>query len=438
MLLTERVDNYGMGEEGVIKKDGFVIFVSYAIKGELVKVRIDHVKRNYAYATLIEVIEPSPYRRKPVCTRFPRCGGCGLLHLEYSEQLKLKRANVDKLLEKSLPDGVTAEEVVPSEEYGYRNKLSIPFGTTLGRVSLGFYREGTHKVVSTRKCFLNGDWAEQLISIMLDYAEKFNLTAYTDDNKKGLLRHLVARQLKDGLSVTLVVNGDSVPHRDYLVDALKSVFPRFTLYLSVNKSDTNVIFGDRLIRLYGEELKGSLLGVDFPVSPYSFMQINIPIAERILTDVISVISSYPDAVVIDAYAGIGVLGAIIARNGNPIVNIEIIPSAVEDGKRLYRELGIDGEFRLGDTARILPDVLDSVKESGRVVLLLDPPRKGLSSEVVATINANADKIDEIVYISCNPATLARDVAALDFTPTSVRPYDMFPNTRHVETVVYLK
>lgn len=437
MFLTERVDNYGMGEEGVVRKDGFVIFVPYALKGELVKLRIDHVKRNYAYATLIEVIEPSPYRRKPVCTRFPRCGGCQLLHLEYSEQLKLKRANVAKLLEKSLPVGVEVEEVVSSDEYGYRNKLSLPFGMTSGRVSLGFYREGTHKVVSTRKCFLNGDWAEKLISIMLDYAEKFNLTAYTDDNKKGLLRHLVARKVGDGLSVTVVINGDTLPHGEHLVEMLKEAFSDFTLYISINREDTNVIFGDRLVKLYGEDRRGSLLGVEFPISPYSFMQVNIPIAEKILSDVVSRLSAYPDATVIDAYAGIGVLGTIIARNGNPIVNIEIVPSAVEDGKKLYRNLGIEGEFFLGDSAKILPDVLNSVKSDRRIFLLLDPPRKGLSHDVVATINAHADKIDGIVYISCNPATLARDIVALDFTPTSVRPYDMFPNTRHVESVVYL-
>lgn len=437
MFLTERVDNYGMGEEGVVKKDGFVIFVPYALKGELVKFRIDHVKKNYAYATLLEVIDPSPHRRKPVCTRFPRCGGCQLLHLEYSEQLELKRANVTKLLDKSLPSGVKVEEVVPSDEYGYRNKLSLPFGMTSGRVSLGFYREGTHKVVSTRKCFLNGDWAEKLISVMLDWAEKFDLTAYTDDNKRGLLRHLVARQLECGLSVTVVINGDTLPHSEYLIDALKEVFDDFTLYVSVNRADTNVIFGDRLVKLYGDDRVGRLLGVEFPISPYSFMQVNIPIAERILSDVVSYLSSYPDATVIDAYAGIGVLGTIIARNGNPIVNIEIVPSAVEDGKKLYERLGIDGKFFLGDAAKILPDVLNSVGDGRRVFLLLDPPRKGLSSDVVATINAHSDMIDGIVYISCNPATLARDIAALDFTPTEVRPYDMFPNTRHVETIVCL-
>ncbi len=437
--LVERVDNYGMGEESVIKKDGFVIFVPYSLKGELVRIRIDHVKKNFAYATLLEVIEPSPYRRKPVCTRFPRCGGCQFLHVEYSEQLKIKKQNIENLLKKVLPDGTHIDDVVPyPKEFGYRNKLSLPFGVTEGKVSLGFYREGTHKVVSTKKCFLNGDWAETLISLVLDYAESEHLTAYTDDNKRGLLRHLVARNLGDGISVTLVINGDTLPKKETLINLLKEKFSDFTLYISINKQDTNVIFGDRLIKLYGADRYGKLCGTTFPVSPYSFVQVNLDIAEKIISRLTEEVIKIGSPVFIDAYSGIGVIGTIIGKSGTQIANIEIIPSAVEDGKKLYKNLNLDVDFYQGDSAKILPTLLKNLNENGQqTFLFLDPPRKGLSKEVIDTVNHEKSKISKIAYLSCNPATLARDLSLLNFQISSVTPYDMFPDTSHVETLVLL-
>ncbi len=427
----------GISGEGIAKVGGYVVFVPFAIVGERVKIRIEHVKKQYAHAVLIEVITPSPYRRKPVCTRFFRCGGCSMLHVEYAKQLEIKKKALLSTLYKNTHVEYTVDDVVPSTpEYPYRNKLTLPFGLTEGKVSLGFYRQNSHKVVSTLKCFLNGDWAEDLIAVILDYARRYNLTVYNEESGKGLLRHLVARYLDGFLSVVLVINGDSIPHQAQLIDSISEKFPQFSLYLSINKKATNVVFGDRLVTLKEGEQHATILSVKFPVHPLAFVQVNIPIATKIYDRIVDWVNPSQDTIFVDAYAGIGVLGCLMAQRGATVYNVEIVKEAVDSGKKLYQNHAVQSTFIEGDAAVELPKILKTIDNNKEVYIFLDPPRKGLSQEVVDAVNKiGEDRRVHLIYLSCNPATLSRDMQKLHYTPTSITPYDMFPTTEHLETLV---
>ncbi len=436
-LTVDIIDSSTSGA-GIAKVNGCVVFVPFAIVGERVVVRIDYVKRQYANATLLEIVEPSPHRRKPVCTRFFRCGGCSMLHIDYDKQLEIKHQALKTTIFKNTHQEYPIDDVVASSpEYPYRNKLTLPFGLTEGRVSLGFYRQGSHKVVSTLKCFLNGDWAEQLIGIVLDYCRAHNLSVYSEETGKGLLRHLVARYLDGMLSVVLVVNGKTIPHQEDLMARLGARFDKFSLYLSVNKARTNVVFGDQLIALKEGEQYATILGVRFPVHPMSFVQVNLPIASKIYAEIVKAVNPDKKTIFIDAYAGIGVLGCLMAQRGATVYNIEIVKEAVVNGKKLYRDNNLDATFVEGDAAIELPKILDDIDNDSEVYIFLDPPRKGVAQEVVDSVNKCGAKARvKLIYLSCNPATLSRDMSRLDYTPVSITPYDMFPTTEHLETLVF--
>ncbi len=437
MFLDVQIVDSGIGGEGIAKLDNYVIFVPFTIVGEKVKIRIDHVKKNFAYATLIEVLEGSVYRRKPVCTRFFRCGGCSMLHMDYDKQLEVKQKALKTTLYKNTRTDYDIKDIVPNiQEYPYRNKLSIPFGMTEGRVSVGFYRQSSHKVVSTLKCFLNGDWAEQLIAIVLEYAKDNNLTVYNEETGQGLLRHLVARYLDGFLCIVLVVNGDKVKNIVQLSKKIEAVFPQYSLYISVNKKKTNVIFGDRLIGIKDTAQYATLCGVRFPVHPMAFVQVNLYIAEKIYNNIVDMVKPDKNTIFIDAYAGIGVLGTLMAENGAEVYNVEIVKEAVESGQKLYMDNNLKSQFVCGDAALELPKIINNIDKNKRVYIFLDPPRKGVSQAVIDTINTLKKEVDvNLIYLSCNPATLSRDMAKLDFLPTEIIPYDMFPATEHLETLV---
>ena len=545
------IEDSGINGEGIAKKDGVVVFVPFAIKGERVYVRIDYVKKNYAYATLLDVIEISPFRVKPICNRFTRCGGCDMLHVAYEEQLRIKKHALQTTFAKNYPYPVDIDDVRPSKQFEYRNKLAIPFGTVNGRTAVGFYREGTHKIVSITKCFLQGKWAEDLIEIVLDYANEYDIFAYDAERKSGVLRHLYARMTEGFLSVTLVVT--KFPRGVVrLNEALATKFPKYALYLNFNTKETNVILGDKTEFIGGKEENIEIRNVKTTLDPNSFLQVNDMIRDLIYDEVDKMISVGAGSVVFDAYAGIGLLGASFAKKNAKVYNLEIVKEAVQDGDRLVKENGLENkvmniccdsaeklpvllkearedllkcsvhemrlrhkyfdlikrgektvELRLCDEKRskvkvgesicfqdmetdekILCEVVSLDKfpsfetlfskvdvarcgmkdvsepvafmtefytkeeqaENGvlaigvkvikpRLIVILDPPRKGCAEAVLNALN----DADELIYISCNPATLTRDLAILSptFVPTKIIPFDMFPNTRHLETLVQL-
>lgn len=438
-----KIDDFGMNGEGLAHAEGFTVFIPFAIPGEKVNAAVEYAKRGSAYAELKEILEHSPLRIKPPCNRTGRCGGCDLMHVEYSAQLALKKKNLQTVLRKNAGCEFPVSDVVPSPEiYGYRNKMALPFGTVGGKTALGFFREGSHKIVSITKCFLQGEWAEKLINITLNWANASGLTVYDEESGKGLLRHLVARYIGGLLNLTLVVNGNSVPKIESYTEALRAAFPRVSLYLSPNTERTNVIMGKRVVPLsVTDDDYVTVSGIKIRVNPFSFFQVNDGVRALIYEKVLSEIPF--GSTVIDAYAGVGLLGAILIKNRNArVYNIEIVREAVLDADRLTAENGLSGRTVniCGDAAEELPKLLraTALTSSGALTVVLDPPRKGVAPEVIAALSVS-ESLTKLIYISCNPATLSRDLALLtpSFDINSITPFDMFPHTRHLETLVCL-
>ncbi len=452
--------DYGNNGEGIAKQDGRVIFLPFAMKGEIVNARIKHVKKDYAFAEIIDLVEPSPYRVKPPCNRFMRCGGCDIMHIEYKEQLRLKQGALYNTLRKNFKEAFTIDSCVESAEvFGYRNKIMLPFGIVNGRTVVGFYSEGTHKVVPITKCFLHGDWAEKLIEALIIYAERNNISVYDETTEQGVLRHAAARYLNGKLSLAIVINAGELPNADSLIKLLDERFTDYCLYYSPNRAHNNVIMGDSAVLLKGEPLKAEINGIRYELNPLSFLQVNDSIRDAIYQRIIEKVIESGSSAVIDAYAGVGLLGAMLARLGLPVYNIEIVKEAVIDADKLAEANGLTHLITNinGDAEVELPKLFDYFNNTyPRITVILDPPRKGCSREIIDALNSlylskepdnslNGDyqhnaPIVDIIYISCNPATLSRDLALLapSYRPTSITPYDMFPHTKHLETLVCLK
>ncbi len=431
------VVDLGIEGEGVVKYGAFPIFVPFALPGEKVRVRLNYVKKDVAFGDLIEVLTPSNERVKPRCCYFGKCGGCDLQHMSHALQLETKRVFVERSLLRNGGIEFAVPPVVALNEWGYRNKLSLPFGVNgEKKVVLGFYEKRTHKVVSLKHCALNGDRAATLISIVTEWANEHGLSVYDERTGKGLLRHLVAR-LTNFVSAVVVINGKSLPYSDDLSRRLSDAFGDFALYVSVNEKNSNVIMTDGVTLVSGEELEQNLGAFNAKVSPCSFLQVNDEIRDAIYDAVADALSDF-DGDVVELYSGVGMLTAQLAvrLKTAKITSVEIVPEAVEDAKALMQKLGLGNRVlcALGDAG----EFMKSYRTGGKKAVVLDPPRKGCSAETIdGIIDAG---FDLVVYVSCNPATLARDLKTLvenGYELKSVQPYDMFPQTSNVETLVCL-
>lgn len=445
-IITVEITDNGMEGEGIARANDTTVFIPYCLKGEKVTAKINHVKRNVAYADLKEVLVPSPYRVTPPCNRFGKCGGCNLLHIDYSVQPEIKRQNLIRLLRKNAGIDFVPEPAEPcSHPYSYRNKIQLPFGYVAleKRVTLGFYRENTHKVVAITKCFLHGEWAEKLIGVFLDYANRFSLSVYDENTGKGHLKHLVARYVDGKISVTVVTDNQPLRHVDYLLKKLGETFDDFSLYQSKKPEKTNVIMGKTVIPIKYSPFVIDVLGIKTELNPYSFLQLNDEIRDKIYTKIIDDIPAC--SVVIDAYAGVGTLGAVLAKKGCTVKNIEIVKEATADGDKLARLNCLTDRITNinGDAAKELPILISRLSDTqilniDNLSIILDPPRKGCDERVINAINSLSVPFT-LHYISCNPATLTRDLKILlsggDYEINYIKPYDMFPNTSHVETLV---
>ncbi len=436
-VIEGEVIDLGVTGEGVVKYDTVPIFVPFALPHEKVRVRLNYVKKDYAFGDLIEVLSSSKERIKPRCCYFGKCGGCDLQHMSKEMQLELKRESVERSLRRNGGFDYDVPSVISLNEWGYRNKLSLPFGVNgKGEVVVGFYEKRTHKVVSMKHCALHGDWASELIEITSKWANENALTVYNENSGQGLLRHLVARKL-DSLSVTLVVNGDNVKDIVGLGRALEDKFGEVTIHLSSNKKNTNVILGDS-VRLVYSKVKEQNLGLySAVVSPMSFLQVNSKVRDAIYGAVADNLKGY-EGELVELYSGVGLLTAEIASRlpRTKIVSVEIVQDAVVDAKALMTKLGFQHRVEcICDDATVFME-----RRSGKMknsAIILDPPRKGCTPEVLDGIVKG--EYAKIIYVSCNPATLARDLKALvpHYEIEALQPYDMFPQTSHVETLVVL-
>ncbi len=434
-VLETEVKDLGISGEGVVFLGAYPIFVPLALIGERVRVRVDKVGKDFAKGTLIEVLSPSNDRIKPACCYFGKCGGCDLQHMSKDLQLQSKRQSIEKTLRRIGGSSIEVPPVISANEWACRNKLSLPFGTGgNGRVVLGFYEKFSHKVVPMKHCPLHGDWAAKLIAVVTDWANECGLSAYNENTGKGQLRHIVARNLNN-LSLILVVSDKNVPNIKVLYDSLDVAFSGCTLYISVNDKNTNVILGDTPMLVYGEEKEQNLGQVSAVVSPSSFLQVNNAVRDLIYDKVADCLDGF-DGNIVELYSGVGLLTAQLASRlkNSKITSVEIVAEAVSDARILMKKLGFQNRVTcvFSDAADFMKDYSASAKNSA---LILDPPRKGCDERVLnSAISAGYAKI---IYISCNPATLARDLKILapTYTISSLQPYDMFPQTSHIETVL---
>ena len=446
-IVELNIESIGMDGEGVAKVDGIVIFVDGALLGETIKAQVIEVKKNFARAKVIKVLSPSKERIEPLCPIFFRCGGCDLQHVNYEYQLKVKKTNIKNCIDRACKIDASVDDVVyGSKQFGYRNKEQIPIRKVDGKAMAGFYKQGTHTFVPFEKsaneelgdCPLHNHQMQLFVDAIVAFINKQKISTYDEKSNTGLIRHIVIRQIGIAFSICLVINGNTVPSIEKLIDQLKEIKIPFNLYLSVNKRQTNVILGDELKCVYGEEkIEGEALGVKFSVNPYSFLQINDEIRDKIYTRVCNEIEKQEGSIVLDLYSGIGILSNIMAKHAKKVIGIEIVKEAVEDANALAKINGNSNiENICDDVAKALPSVISKLKGENTIAVI-DPPRKGCDISVLEAIKSS--KPSRVIYISCNPATLARDLSVLQDTYNidSITPYDMFPQTKHVETVAML-
>ena len=435
--LTVAAENLGADLEGICRHQGLPVFVPGLLPGEKTTVRIVKTEKRYAFGRMeAPPAVPSPHRQDPGCPTYPRCGGCSGRHMSYEATLAAKRQQVEDCLRRI---GGIETEVPPvlgmDQPTAYRNKTSLPCAGSADQPVLGFYAPRSHTVIPVSSCPNAMPPANEIASAFLSWMKTFHVEPYREEARKGLIRHLVVRVNRQGENmVTVVANGSSLPHPEALKDALVPL-RTVSLWLNENRSATNVILSDRFHLKYGKEtLTDTLCGLQFELSPASFFQVNPAQTEKLYQVAADLAQLKPDDLLCDVYCGAGTITLTLARHCREAVGIEIVPAAVENAKKNAERNGVrNTSFHTGKAEDLLPRM---VAEGLRPdVIVVDPPRKGLEPSVIKAI-AEA-KPDRLVYVSCNPATLARDAGLLreeGYLVQKVQPVDMFCWTSGIETV----
>lgn len=436
-LITYTAEAYANAET-VGQVEGYTVFVANMLVGETATVKVTYVKRNVAYARVVEITKPSEMSVIPQCKYFGKCGGCALSRMNYDEQLNFKRNKVMQNLRKI---GKLQCEVLPCvaspKQIKYRNKLSLPVCGKQGRAYVGMYQKGSHKAVKIDGCILSDEWSAILVSEFTAYLNEQQIVPYNERDFSGVARHLVARYIDGQLLVAIVSNGDFKYDLKPLIERLKRRFDRFGLFVNVNVCKNNVIMGKNTRHIYGlKYIESEHLGVKFQLQIDSFFQVNNEVKDAIYSKVKQLLNVSQTEALIDCFSGVGVLTNVLASDGFETYAIELEPSAVEDAKALDKLNGKRIVNICGDANVELPKL--TAKLNGkRITMVVDPPRKGLGEAICNTIMSS--NVDNVVYVSCDSATLARDLAQLSahYDVTYVEPYDLFPQTDQVETVVRL-
>ncbi|MGI5929575.1 23S rRNA (uracil(1939)-C(5))-methyltransferase RlmD [Pseudoflavonifractor sp.] len=435
------IEGYTADGTGVARLDGIVVFVQGGVRGEECDVHIEKVGRSNLFGRVVRVFQPSPARIMPQCIHYTKCGGCQFRHMNYAEELEAKRIRVEDCLQRIAGLDVMVPVIHGAKDTRrYRNKVQFPVQPGPEGPRVGFYRQRTHQVISVEDCLLQPEIAARLRAAALSWMQWRNISAYDEATGRGLVRHMYVRVNRAGQSLfCLLVNGKSVPHEEDLTRALRNVEPGLVgVVLGVNEKKNNVILGDSYRTLWGQDwLEDTLCGFTFRLSVPSFYQVNANQAEVLYGCALDFAGLTGKETVLDLYCGIGTISLVMARQAGKVFGAEVVPQAVEDAKENALRNGVNNaEFLCGDAgeaARTL--AARGVKPD---VVCVDPPRKGLAEDVVDTIAAMAP--ERIVYVSCDPATLARDVkrfTGLGYTLRRAEAVDMFPRTAHVETVVLM-
>ena len=450
-MVTLDIVDCGTNGEGIGKADGFTVFVKDAVIGDRVTAKIMKAKKNYGYGRLMEILTPSPDRAEPVCPSARQCGGCQLQALSYEKQLEFKADKVRGHLERiggfaNLP----MEPIIGMKDpFHYRNKAQFPVGRNRdGKIVTGFYAGRTHSIIENRDCVLGVPQNREILDRVIDYMETYDISPYDEVTGKGLIRHIFTRYgyHTGEIMVCIVANGSRLPHQQELVKALREIPGMTSITLNINKNRNNVILGEKIQVLWGQEYITDKIGdISYQISPLSFYQVNPQQTWELYSKALEYADLHGEETVWDLYCGIGTISLFLAQKAKFVRGVEIVPAAIEDARRNARLNGIkNAEFYVGKAEEVLPDYYADYAarhpgENARAdVIVVDPPRKGCDETLLNTIVEMQP--EKVVYVSCDSATLARDLKYLcerGYQVKKVCPVDMFPMTVHVETVVLL-
>ena len=451
-IYTMTIEDIGAEGEGIGKVDGFTLFVKDALIGDEIEVKVIKVKKNYGYGRLMRIITPSPYRVEAKCPNARACGGCQIQHLDYAEQLKYKQKKVENLLERvgKVKDYEMLQIMGMEEPYYYRNKAQFPVGRNKdGEIVTGFYAGRTHSIIDTEHCYIQHPLNEKLIQIVKKWMNQNQIEPYDEVSGRGLVRHILTRvgyRTKE-VMVCLVINGKKLPKADILVDMLKDVPGMTSICFNVNREKTNVILGNEVQVLWGQGYIEDYIGdIKFQISPLSFYQVNPVQTQKLYGKAFEFASLTGKETVWDLYCGIGTISLFLAKNAAQVYGVEIVPQAIEDAKKNAKINGItNAEFFVGKSEEVLPKYYEDYAKThnGQTitadVIVVDPPRKGCDEKLLECIVSMQPK--RMVYVSCDPATLARDLNYMEahgYKVLKAQCCDMFAHSVHVETVVLLQ
>ena len=459
-VVKVKIEDIGVGGEGIGKVDGYTLFIKDAIIGDVVEAKVMKAKKNYGYARLMNVLTPSKDRvEEVVCPMARKCGGCQIQEMKYPAQLAFKESKVRGNLERigEVPGELLDQIMHPvvgmdgegMQPFRYRNKAQFPIGTDKdGRVTAGFYAGRTHSIIGNTDCVLGVEVNEEILNCILDFMEEFEIPAYDEVKHKGLVRHVLLRYgfKTDEIMVCLVINGKTIPHCHDLVGRLRQIPGMTSITLSTNTAKTNVIMGDMIRLLWGQEFITDYIGeIKYQISPLSFYQVNPVQTEKLYGLALDYAGLTGNETVWDLYCGIGTISLFLAKKAKQVYGVEIIPQAIDDAKNNAKINDItNAEFYVGKAEEVLPEYYKEYEKThnGEAahadVIVVDPPRKGCEESLLQTIVDMQP--EKVVYVSCDSATLARDVKFLranGYELKDVTPVDQFPHTVHVETVVLL-
>ena len=441
--IVDIIDN-GYEGEGIAKIDTFTIFIPGAIKGEKVKIIIVKVLSSHAFGKIIEIMEPSKDRQEPDCKTYKRCGGCNLRHIKYEETLKMKQNAIQSLVNKTLKNKVQVQKTVGmNEPFHYRNKAQYPLGIDKeGNPIIGVFANRTHEVIQMENCLIQNPRTEEIAKFILKFIKENNISIYNETTRKGIFRHIVIKVgIKTGqIMCVLVINSNVIPKEKELVKILIDRFPDIkTIIKNINMKNTNVIMNEKNENIYGDGYIEDILGeYKFKISPLSFYQVNPIQAEKLYNIAIEKANISKSDMAFDLYCGIGTISMFMAKYANKVYGIEIVEEAIKMAKDNSKINNVSNvEFFAGDVEIVLDELVNKNNVSADVILV-DPPRRGL--DMTSINNILKVKPKKFIYISCNPATLVRDLKEFEnlYNVNEIIPVDMFPFTSHVECCALLE
>lgn len=447
--VTVTIQDMGTDGEGIGKVDGYTLFIKDAIIGDTVEAKVMKAKKNYGYARLMNIVTPSKDRVEPRCPVARQCGGCQIQQMDYDAQLAYKQNMVKNNIERI--GGISEYEMCPiigmDDPYHYRNKAQFPVGIDqTGKLVMGFYAGRTHSIIDNQDCCIGSKINAGILAKIKEYMLRNHIKPYHESEHTGLVRHILIRVgfATGQVMVCLVVNGDSIPKQAELVETLREVEGIASIMLNTNKENTNVILGNKCTTLWGNSYIEDYIGnIKYQISPLSFFQVNPSQTEKLYGKALEYAALNGNEVVWDLYCGIGTISLFLAQKAKKVYGVEIVAQAIEDAKNNARINKIENaEFFVGKAEEVLPEFYEKEKAAGRSahadVIVVDPPRKGCDEALLETIIKMQP--NRVVYVSCDSATLARDLKYMSchgYQVQKVQPVDQFGHSVHVETVACL-